>query len=122
MRRLRVRGLADGRPAPEVRTRGSVEARVMAYFANGTEGSIFEHNWCARCVHNDFTHGKEPGVDPPCPVWMAHLLYNYDLCNEKDHPGKVILDMLITEEWVEAPDGHEYPKRECKMFVEAGEE
>lgn len=91
----------------------------MAYFANGTEGAIFEEQWCSRCVHNDFTHGKEIGVDPPCPVWVAHQLYAYELCNEAKHPGKVMLDMLITERWEKADDGHGYPVQECVMFVEA---
>jgi hypothetical protein len=88
----------------------------MAYFANGTEGALFEEAWCSRCEHSDLVGGREPGNDPACPVWMAHQLYAYELCNEKEHPGKVILDMLITEEWTEAPDGFKYPKHECKMF------
>ena len=88
----------------------------MAYFANGSEGASFEENWCLRCTHSDIAGNRQPGVDPVCPVWMAHQLYAYELCNEKEHPGKVILDMLITEEWVDADDGHKYPKQECKLF------
>lgn len=85
----------------------------MGYFANGTEGAIFEERVCSRCVHYD----REPGVDKPCPVWMAHLLYAYDLCNEKEHPGKVILDMLIPEERPVASDGLVGgPVLDCAMF------
>lgn len=87
----------------------------MAYFANGTEAMIFEEQWCRRCVHRDH---EAIGEAPPCPIWMAHFMYAYELCNEEEHPGKVMLDMLISEEWVDAPDGHKYPKQECKMFVE----
>lgn len=87
----------------------------MGYFANGTEGMIFEETWCSRCVHYD----EEKGVDKPCPVFMAHFLYAYELCNEEEHPGKVILDMLITER-VETSktDGIGVPVNECQMFHE----
>ena len=61
----------------------------MGYFSNGTEGEIYEETFCRRCVH----YGPEEG--PGCPVWFAHLLYAYELCNEDDHPGKAMLDMLI---------------------------
>lgn len=96
----------------------------MAYFANGTEGAMFEEAWCARCVHSDLVGDREPGDHPPCPVWMAHLLYAYELGGEesKEHPGKVILDMLITERWEKAPDGIGYPVQECRMFEEHREE
>ncbi len=39
----------------------------------------------------------------------AHFLYAYDLCNEKEPPGKVILDMLIP---VDAQDD----AGKCAMF------
>lgn len=87
----------------------------MAYFANGTEGLEFEEQWCSRCVHSDHSGGREVGIDPPCPVWIAHQLYAYDLCNEKDHPGKVILDLLI-------PDSKPGRMPTCAMFhpIDAG--
>lgn len=59
----------------------------MGYFANGTEGDMFEAQNCNKCVHEDDEKG--------CPVMLAHLLYSYELCNAKDHPGKHMLDMLI---------------------------
>jgi len=71
----------------------------MAYFANGTAGIDFEQRYCSRCVHM----GPEDG--PGCPVWAAHLLFSYQLCNAKEDPGKIILDMLIPGE--------------CAMFVPA---
>lgn len=77
---------------------------------------IFEDQWCANCVHSDHSGGREIGVDPPCPVMMAHSLYSYELCNEKEHPGKVILDMLIEQKWITASDGIGLPINECKMF------
>lgn len=90
--------------------------RKIGYFSNGTEGEIFEEQWCSRCVHSDISGGREIGVDPPCPVWMAHSLYSYELCNKDEDPGKVILDMLIDHKIVTASDGFGLPVNECKMF------
>lgn len=94
----------------------------MGYFSNGTEGAMFEEAWCSRCVHSDISGDREIGVDPPCPVWMAHTLFAYDLCNEKEHPGKVILDALIPLKMVTASDGIDVQVNECAMFhpVDAG--
>lgn len=78
----------------------------MAYFPNGMAGDIFEAEWCSRCAHE----GGEDG--PGCPVMLAHLLYSYELCNAKDHPGKVMLDMLI-------PDAEPAETPACAMFHEA---
>lgn len=71
----------------------------MAYFSSGSEGLDYQEKWCARCAH-----------DGECPVWDAHLLYAYDLCNQKDHPGKIILDMLIPYDGLNAG--------KCSMFYE----
>jgi hypothetical protein len=73
----------------------------MGYFANGTEGDMFEASQCAKCVHDNDETG--------CPVMLAHVLYSYVLCNEKEHPGKVILDMLIPRKGAYNED--------CAMFA-----
>lgn len=52
----------------------------MGYFSNGTEGMIYEAQWCDKCVHQK-----------GCAVWNAHMLRNYDECNKEDS----ILHMLI---------------------------
>ena len=85
----------------------------MGYFSNGTEGMAFEEAWCSRCVHSDISGDREIGVDPACPVWFAHQLFAYDLCNEEEHAGKVILDMLIPQRDL---------ANECAMFhpIDAG--
>jgi hypothetical protein len=88
----------------------------MGYFPNGTEGMMFEEAWCANCVHSDISGDREIGVDPPCPVWLAHSLYAYELCNEKEHPGKVILDLLIEQKEITASDGFKVFPNECRMF------
>ncbi len=56
----------------------------MAYFSNGTEGGAYEELWCSKCHH------QKP-EDGGCAVMLAHLLYNYDFCNEEKNP----LDVLI---------------------------
>ena len=88
----------------------------MGYFSNGTEGEMFEERWCVNCRHSDISGGRELGVDPPCPVWMAHTLFAYELCNSKS-PGKTILDMLIPTKMVTASDGFDLPTNECAMFA-----
>ena len=78
----------------------------MGYFPNGTEGMCYQAEWCQRCIHDK---------NNDCPVWMAHMLYNYDQLNENpDQSGKLrdTLLLLIPER----PDhlGNE----QCKMFIE----
>lgn len=94
----------------------------MGYFSNGTEGRMFEDAWCSRCVHSDVKPGAEIGVTPPCPVWFAHELYAYELCNKEEHPGKVILEILMPHDVKPAGDGYGIGVNECKMFhpVDAG--
>jgi hypothetical protein len=81
----------------------------MAYFPNGTSHDLFAEHWCERCVH-----WPEDDESPLCVVETAHFLYNYELCNKKDDPGKVILEMLIPME--ETPVGSFAGK--CAMFWE----
>ena len=62
----------------------------MGYFSNATEWDFWAADNCFRCHH-----WPKDDDGPGCPVEMAHVLYAYELCNEKEHAGKVILDMLI---------------------------
>lgn len=62
----------------------------MGYFPNMTSWEYWAVDNCNRCAH-----WPKDDDAPPCPVEMAHTLYAYDLCNETDHPGKDMLDMLI---------------------------
>ncbi len=70
----------------------------MAYFSNGSEGMDYLANYCDKCIHN---YG--------CVVWDAHMLKNYDECNNDDS----ILHILIPR----SENGLSNEK--CKMFVEA---
>jgi len=70
----------------------------MAYFANGTEGELYEDEYCSRCIHDE---------NGDCPILLLHLLYNYDECNKKDS----FLHVLIPR--AESGIGNE----QCKMFI-----
>lgn len=68
----------------------------MGYFSNGAEGRAYEAQWCDRCIH----------LEDPCEIWLAHMLHNYDECNNPD----CILHILIPR--TESGLGNE----QCKMF------
>lgn len=72
----------------------------MGYFSNGTEGMEYEAAYCDRCLH------QQPD-GPGCTVWLAHMLYNYDECNEEES----ILHLLIPR----TKDG--LGNKECTMFI-----
>lgn len=74
----------------------------MGYFSNGSEGSSYEEMWCDRCVH------QGPDDGPGCSVWFAHLIHNYDECNNPDS----VLHMLI-------PRGDDGRNEQCSMFIES---
>ena len=76
---------------------------MMASFPNMISWECWAPDNCFRCSHWPKTEDA-----PACPVEMAHMLYSYELCNSKDDPGKIILDMLIP------PDGIGAGK--CAMF------
>ena len=69
----------------------------MAYFANSTEGSVFEHQ-CSICKYGD----------GDCPIRFVQEVYNYDACNNET--ARAILDALVQD------DGT------CAMFEEFEED
>lgn len=56
----------------------------MAYFSNGTEGSVLDHQ-CSLCKY-----GEEN-----CPIFFVQFNYNYDACNNE--VARKILDDLIAD-------------------------
>lgn len=88
----------------------------MAYFSNGTEGDMYEAKYCARCFHRKTIEGVL-GPYETCPVWEAHMEWNYEQCSEPH--VKAILDLLIP------PKGGgfngQFPAQ-CAMFHERKEE
>lgn len=76
----------------------------MGYFSNGSEGSSYEAQYCARCVHRNGPDGTSG-----CAVMLAHILYAYKECGEGSH-AEEILSLLI-------PRG-EIWNEQCGMFHE----
>jgi hypothetical protein len=75
----------------------------MGYFSNGTEGDMYEVQFCNHCKHEN----EEKG----CPVMLTHVLYAYEECNNESN-AKRMLDMLIPREGIE--------NKQCTMFVPRG--
>jgi hypothetical protein len=76
----------------------------MGYFANSTDQMDYEEAFCHRCVNWNNQR--------LCSVMSIHFMYSYQLCNEHDHPGKIMMDMLIPE--IDEGDGPY--NGECTMF------
>lgn len=66
----------------------------MGYFSNGTEGDLYQEQWCMRCRNWGVDDLSKSSGQPGCPVWDVHLFHSYELCNSKE-AGKQILDFLI---------------------------
>lgn len=73
----------------------------MGYFSNGTEGMIYDDQFCSKCVNQDDEGG--------CPVMDLHLLYNGE--EDKD----LFLDWFI-------PRDKQGYNEECKMFHQRTED
>lgn len=73
----------------------------MGYFANGTEGEMYEARYCHRCIH------QGPPDGPGCSIMLLHLLHNYEECNKPDS----MLHTLIPR--APLPEGN----GQCTMFV-----
>lgn len=78
----------------------------MGKFSNSMEADKYEFEYCEKCMH--YPSG--------CPVMVAHWRYAYELCNEKEHPGKAILDMLIPVDEIGLYN------EKCSMFIAAQKE
>jgi len=75
----------------------------MGYFSNGTEGLVYQEDYCFNCVHD---------INEGCPVWNLHLMYSYELANK---PGS-FLDELIPK----SKEG--CYNEECRMFIPKSKE
>ena len=72
----------------------------MGYFANGTEGDMYEAEYCEKCVH------CEDEQNFMCPVLVLHWVWNYRQCNDGDK--KEVLEMFIPTK--------DCFNEKCKMF------
>ena len=85
----------------------------MAYFANGTEGEVYEAEYCNKCVHNLPDYG--------CPCLTAHSIWNYDECNNKDSVLHKMIPMAKKDIVVSGETIKDFPYNEkCIFFVEHG--
>ena len=71
---------------------------MMGYFSNGTEGELYQEAYCDRCIHR---HGG-------CAVWLAHMLRNYQDCNDDES----VLHVLIPR------STDHLDNEECRMFLD----
>lgn len=71
----------------------------MGYFSNGTEEMIYRDKYCDKCIHDK---------NQDCAVYLAHLIHNYDECNNKNSILHILIP--ITKDGI----GNE----QCKMFIE----
>jgi len=97
----------------------------MAYFSNGTEGDIWENDYCRVCIHrpNDWRTSGAGGKDF-CPVMALHSGWNYeqelnDQEKQKTDPKFIALEMLIPHSTWKDKEGNEHPcAGECSFFID----
>lgn len=63
----------------------------MAYFSNGTEGMMYESEYCDKCTHMH----DEKGEPYACSILELHYEFNYDQ-GGKTKAGKAIKKVLET--------------------------
>lgn len=73
----------------------------MAYFANGTDGSLYEAQYCDQCAHR-----RNPDTGERCSILMLHLLWNGDQIEDRE----LALDLFIPREGV--------TNTQCSMYIE----
>ena len=76
----------------------------MGYFSNGTEGELYQAQYCDRCLHDN------PAKEIYCPVWNLHLRDNYKECNNES----AAIHELIPR------NKDDLGNEKCKMFVDRG--
>lgn len=47
----------------------------MGYFSNGSSGGAYQEQFCDRCHHDR---------NQSCPIWLLHLVHNYEECNKEE--------------------------------------
>lgn len=70
----------------------------MGYFPNGDAGMYYEDRYCSKCAHSK----------DGCAVWFAHLMLNYEECNNENS----ILDFFIPR------SKDRLSNEQCTMFME----
>lgn len=82
----------------------------MAYFSNGSEGTVFDDQ-CAKCKFGD----------KPCPIAAIQIQYNYNQLNDKTGTAKHIMDELVNDKgecsiWKMAKQDFEIDPNQLDLF------
>jgi hypothetical protein len=56
--------------------------------SNGTEGMIFEDNYCSQCIHEKWMHTQKDG-DKQCDIYNRVQLFDF---TDKEYPKEWIYD------------------------------
>ncbi len=80
----------------------------MAYFSNGTEGMLYNEEYCLKCINWDYN--EETGES--CPIWDAHLMF-------EGREVQDLLDFLIPRHTFN--EKHECCFNECRGFKDASQ-
>lgn len=69
----------------------------MGYFSNGTEGMMYEEEFCNNCTNWIERDGSDV---KSCPIMDAHFWSNYDQFSKSKYSKslKLVLDTLIPRE------------------------
>lgn len=88
----------------------------MAYFANGTEGDMWQAVNCDRC-RNWKSRGEEDPDNQGCPINDVQMLYNYDQLARGQEKLRSAMNLLIPEEQVMIDGKPRYKvAAQCSMF------
>lgn len=74
----------------------------MGYFSNGTEGEMYEEEYCYKCLN----YNEEQG----CQIMNLHLFWNYEAQRENGEDKKYALN------WFIPPDKEGIFNQQCRMF------
>jgi len=74
--------------------------KIMGYFSNGNQCSIYLNRYCANCLH--MPEGRTCG----CAVWDAQMIHNDD---ESNKPASILNRMI--------PIDKRGNNIQCRMFV-----
>lgn len=74
----------------------------MGYFSNGTEGELYQSQYCDRCLYDN------PAKGIYCPIWNLHMLDNYKECNKPESYLHALIPRSKTD----------HDNERCRMFVD----
>ncbi|HLF78137.1 MAG TPA: hypothetical protein VJB57_11685 [Dehalococcoidia bacterium] len=57
--------------------------------ANGSEGLVFEHRFCRRCIHDKATRQDPPVWENGCQIWALAFIYS---ANDPEYPIELVRD------------------------------